>query len=82
MSVRCDAKAKAGRPFDAGVCNPSRSRSVAQISVSLADAADGGYHEYSLGRHPLELGMYVWVAPCNNSSEVEAVCVDRVFLVR
>ena len=82
VSVRCVAKSNTGRAFDAGIYDPSRSQSVAQISVSLADAADGRYHDYSLGRHPLELGMYVWVAPCNNPNDVEAVYTDRVFLVR
>jgi hypothetical protein len=82
LSIRCAATSRTGNAFEIGIYDPSTSQTVAHRLVALADSADGLYHEYSLGRHELKLGMYFWVAPFGNANEVEAIYTDRVFLVK
>ena len=82
VSIRCVARSKTGKACDVAIYDAVKKRIVGSIAVSLADVADGGYHEFSLGRHKLTSGMYIFVAPCNNPNEVEAVYIDRVFFVR
>ncbi len=82
--VRCEAKVrtKRGPAFTLGLYHTRTRRDVARKTVSLEQAADGKYHDYDLGVHALEPGMYFWVAPPGNAETVGAVYVDRIYLVR
>ncbi|HOS93365.1 MAG TPA: hypothetical protein PLQ54_08635, partial [Armatimonadota bacterium] len=79
--ARCDPAADQGSAFQIGLYDGPNRIGLAQQTVSLADAGDGAYHTYDLGVHELQPGRYVWVAP-PNSTVVNAVYVDRVFVVR
>jgi len=79
--ARCDPAADEGRAFQIGLYDGPNNTGLAQQMVPLADAGDGAYHTYDLGVHELRAGRYVWVAP-PNSTAVNAVYVDRVFVVR
>jgi len=78
--IRCEAKAKTGTAFTAGIYDNDSKRNIAGITESLEQAGDGLYRTYDLGVHLLKPGMYFWVAPPGNEA-VEAVYVDRIFLI-
>lgn len=96
ISVRCETKAATGIAFVAGIedCpiglhdrnvgmrDLVKRRRVAYRSVKIEDVRDAEYHAYDLGVHELKYPMYFWAAACANPDAVEAVYVDRVFLVR
>ena len=79
--ARCDAKAKDGPAMTMGIYDSKDKKSVAYKRVDVKDAA-GDYHVFDLGSHELCGGRYVWIAPPKRPGEVEAVYVDRIFLVR
>lgn len=79
--VRAEAKAASGPALSLGIYDTKAKKGVAHRRLSVAEAA-GGYHTVDLGVHPLNGGMYVWVAPPKRPGEVTAVYVDRIFLVR
>jgi len=80
--ARSDAKAKTGYACQMGLYDEKNRKEVARLVVKIEQAADGAYHAFDLGTHDVKPGMYFWVAPMNNPTEVNAIFVDRVFLVR
>lgn len=80
--LRCDAKAASGVALVAGVYDTREGKHVAQRSVPIAEAAGKDYKTVDLGAHTLSPGMYFWVAPVNNPGEVDAIFVDRFYLIR
>ena len=82
MVARCEAKASQGNAFNLGIWDSQSNTSVARTTVSINDAAGKEYHEYDLGVHELTPTMYMWAAPMNNSDQVEAVFVDRIYYVQ
>lgn len=81
-SIRVDAEAREGLAFTAGVYDVENRRGAGSISVELDEIADEGYQTYLLATAPLHDRMYIWVAPPERPDEVEAVWVDRIWLVR
>lgn len=79
--VRCEAKADTGPAFELGVYDPVERRPLATLTETLDNVQDGAYRVYDLGVHKLNRGTYFWVAPPNNEQTVQAVYVDRFFIV-
>ena len=65
--------------FTAGVYDSEARTSRAEIATSVADASED-YRTYPIGTVDLKPGQYIWAAPAANP-EIEAVWVDRVYLV-
>ncbi len=82
VTVRCQPKTAAGTAFVIGLYDGGARREVARRVVTIEQAADGKHHDYDLGTHELRQGLYFWVAPPGNADTVEAVYVDRIYLVR
>ena len=80
--ARCDAKAKNGSAFQIGLYDNNKAENAAGIMATLDVAGDNQYHTYDLGVHDLTPGKYFWVAPLNNPDLVDAVYVDRIFVVK
>lgn len=80
--VRCDAKPGAtGAAMGVGVYDEKGKSARAQRTVAIEESS-GGYFTVDLGVHTLSTDMYIWVAPVNNPDAMDAVYVDRVFIVR
>jgi hypothetical protein len=79
--VRCEAKASSGSAMTMGIYDARAKRGVTHRRLTVEQTAKG-YQVIDLGAHPLHGEMYVWVAPPKRPGEVNAVYVDRMFLVR
>jgi hypothetical protein len=83
LVARCDAKATSGLAMTMGIYDTQTRRGVADRRVTLEElAGKPGYQVFDLGVHKLSAGMYFWVAPPKRPGEVDAVWIDRIFLVR
>ncbi|MGI5818053.1 MAG: DUF4838 domain-containing protein [Armatimonadota bacterium] len=80
--VRVEATAEEGPAFSAGVYDVANRRSVGAVRVTLNEILDDGYHTYEVASAPLHGQMYIYVAPPGRPGEVQAVWVDRIWLVR
>jgi len=81
--VRCDASTDGGAAMTVGIYDDAERRSVVSKPVMVKAIRGKQYHTIDLGVHALGEQMYVWAAPVvRDKREVEAVYVDRVFLVR
>lgn len=80
--ARVEATAADGTVMTMGVYDSKERKGLAHLSVSADQVSDGSYHTFDLGVHNLHGGTYVWVAPPARPDEVQAVLVDRVYLVR
>ncbi|MDQ3815588.1 MAG: DUF4838 domain-containing protein, partial [Armatimonadota bacterium] len=65
--------------FTAGVWDAEARASRAQAQATVAEVAEG-YRSYLLGTMEFKPGQFIWVAPAANA-EVEAIWVDRIYLV-
>ena len=81
LTIRCDAKAPGGNACMVGLYDEQARTAVAQRVLTIEETT-AQYAVIDLGVHPLNDGMYVWVAPMNNPAEVDAVFVDRLFFMR
>lgn len=83
LRVRCDAKTDEGVAMTVGVYDDALRRSVVSREIPVKAIRGTQYRTIDLGIHALGQQMYAWAAPVvRNRDEVEAVYVDRVFLVR
>ncbi len=80
--VRCKAQATDGLAMTLGVYDYDNRRSEAHRRVNVEQIAGEKYTTIDLGTHRLTPGMYFWVAPPKRPGEVEAIYVDRVFMIR
>lgn len=80
--LRCDAKGETGAALTVGIYDSREHKTVMQRSVPVSEVAGSEYAVVDLGVHDLAAGMYLWVAPVNNPDQVEAIYVDRFFMVR
>ncbi len=81
-SVRVDASAEEGPAFSAGVYDRANREHVGGTKVNLEDIEGEGYQTCKIAEAPLTGRMYVWVAPPKRPGEVQAVWVDRMWLVK
>lgn len=81
-SVRVEASAEEGPAFTAGVYDVANRITVGSMAVELDEIEGDGYQTYEIATAPLHGRMYIYVAPPQRPGEVEAVWVDRMWLVR
>ena len=74
--------APSGGAFNFGIHDPSNHTYVARDGVSVHGGKDGEYHVYGLAVRNLRPGMYFWLAPVANGQNVEALYIDRIYLIR
>lgn len=83
LRLRCDANTDEGTAMAVGIYDDALRRAVASRPVPVKTIRGKQYQLIDLGIHSLGEQMYAWAAPVvRPKSEVEAVYVDRVFLVR
>ena len=80
--VRSEAKATDGPAMEIGVYDNEAHKNVAYRRLSVGESVGADYRVIDLGKHVLNSGMYFWFAPPKRPGEVEAVYIDRVFLIR
>lgn len=82
IALRVDAKAAAGNAAQVGLYDGKNRTGVFTQTLKIEDTAGPEYRLIDCGAYELHGGMYLWVAPVNNPTEVDAVYVDRMFVVR
>ncbi|MFW6170464.1 MAG: DUF4838 domain-containing protein [Planctomycetota bacterium] len=80
--ARAEATAEKGPAMTMGIYDTKERKSVAHKTISVKESSGTRYQTFDLGSHELDSNMYVWVAPPKRPGEVEAVFVDRIYLVR
>ena len=80
--VRCDATADDGAAMTLGIYDSDNRRSVAHRRLDIQDIRGEKYTTIDLGAHALTPGMYFWAAPPERPDDVQAVYVDRIFLIQ
>ncbi len=81
-AVRCDAKAKDGLAMTLGIYDEKARKNVAYRGPSVGETVGPEYRIIDLGTHELGDSMYFWFAPPKRPGEVDAVYIDRVFMIR
>jgi hypothetical protein len=79
--ARVKLKQKSGEAFRFGLFNNATTTHMAMESAGMGLAGDEKYHAYGMLFDSLSPGMYFWVSP-PGSSAVEAVYVDRIYLIK
>jgi hypothetical protein len=80
--ARSEAKAKDGPALEIGIYDDQARKNIAYQHPSIAESVGADYRVFDLGTHVLNGGMYFWFAPPKRPGEVDAVYIDRVFLIR
>lgn len=80
--ARVEATADDGPAMTMGIYDGQNRKGVSHQSVPVEEVSGGEYKIFDLGAHDLHGGMYVWVAPPKRPGEVQAVFVDRIYLIR
>jgi len=80
--ARVDATATTGPALSMGIYDVANQKGVAYKNVSLEGTDLSEYQLFDLGTHELNSNMYIWVAPPQRADEVQAVFVDRIYLIR
>ncbi|MEA1952705.1 MAG: DUF4838 domain-containing protein [Planctomycetota bacterium] len=79
--ARCEASGD-GKAMTMGIYDSKAKKSVSYKTLAVKDFSGKDYQVFDLGTHKLHDRMYVWCAPPKRPGEVQAVYVDRVYLVR
>ena len=82
VAIKCERKGDQGVAFTCGLYDTVDKVGIAQKTVQASEIADAEYHVYDIGEAALKQGLYLWVAPEVNSDNIEAVWVDRFFLMK
>jgi len=80
--ARCETKGTDGVAFAAGIYDTESKQSLGGVTVQCADVEGSDYYVYEIATTQLSSSAYIWVAPGENGENVEAIFVDRMFLVR
>lgn len=81
-SIRVEKKGEAGGAFTAGLYDVENKRGIGGVQIAAESVTDNQYHTFKIAESKLHDQMYIWVAPTNNPDNVEAVWVDRIWLVK
>ncbi|MDO4574995.1 MAG: DUF4838 domain-containing protein [Planctomycetia bacterium] len=79
--VRCDATATEGTAMTLGIYDWEAKKSVAHKVLNVDAIRGSAYRTIDLGTHELTGTMYLWFAPPKRPDDVQAVYVDRAFLI-
>ena len=83
LRVRCDAKTDEGAVMTVGIYDDAGRRGIVSRRLRAEAIRGKEYRLIDLGVHSLGKLTYVWAAPVvRNKREVDAVYVDRVFMIR
>ena len=83
MRVRCDANTDEGAAMTVGVYDDEARRGVVSKQLPVEAIRGKEYRLIDLGAHRLGKLTYAWAAPVvRDPGEVDAVYVDRVFMIR
>ncbi len=80
--ARSQATAKSGLAMTMGIYDSKNRKGVAHKSVSVEESNGLEYHLFDLGVHQLDNNMYIWVAPPERPDDVQAIFIDRIYLLR
>ncbi len=81
-AVRVTRTGDEGLAFTAGVYDVENRVGIGGVRIECRQIEDDAYHVYEIATGRLHGRMYIWVAPPENPDQVEAVWVDRFWLVR
>lgn len=83
LRVRCDAKTETGAALTVGIYDDAERRPIVSKQLTVEAIRGEQYRLIDLGVFGLGKSAYVWAAPVERDpGEVEAVYVDRIFLLR
>ena len=80
--ARVEATGTDGAALTMGIYDGQKRKGLAHRSIPVADLSNGEYQTFDLGTHDVNGEIYIWVAPTARPDEVQAVYVDRVYLIR
>jgi hypothetical protein len=80
--ARAKMTGKEGDAFSLGLYDSANKRDVAKKVVHCRDVAGDGYEIYKLGDIKPSTSLYFWASPADNKNNVEAIWIDRFFLVK
>ena len=81
-SIRVEATADEGPAFTGGVYDIKNRRTIGSTAVSIGDIKGDGYQTYKIATGKLHGQMYIYIAPTRRPDEVQAIWVDRMWLVK
>ena len=82
VMARSATKEKTSAAFTMGIFGPGQDGELARKVATAERAGEGKYATYDLGTHELKPGSWLWVRAPGDGELVEAVYVDRMFLIR
>ncbi len=81
--ARCEATDADAKPaMTMGIYDGAAKKRVTHKIISVKDSVGQDYRIFDLDAHELHNRMYFWCAPPKRPGEVQAVYVDRIYLVR
>ena len=80
--VRCEATATDGPAMSIGIYDLKENENVAEKNISVSEISGFEYKKIEFEPVPLSQSMYIWFAPPKREGEVQAIYIDRVFLIR
>jgi uncharacterized protein DUF4838/glycosyl hydrolase family 67 len=80
--ARVEATGTDGVAMTMGMYDTRKRKGLAERRIPVADVSDGEYQVFDLGAHDVDGEINVWIAPTARPDEVQAVYVDRIYLIR
>lgn len=80
--ARAEATASEGTTMTMGIYDSKNRKSMTHRTVTAKETASGEYQTFDLGSFAVTGDMYIWIAPPQRPDQVQAVLVDRIYLVR
>jgi hypothetical protein len=80
-AVRAEAKAKDGVALQTGIYDENANKYISNRNFSVGEIVGADYHVVDLGTHELTSTTRLWFAPPKRPGEVDAVYIDRIFLI-
>jgi len=65
-----------------GIYDINGKKNTVSQTLSVAESTGIDYRVVDLGKHARDREMYFWFAPTARPGEVDAVYIDRIFLIR
>ncbi len=80
--ARAETSASDGASMTMGIYDTQNRKALATRTVTAEETAGGEYQIFDLGSFDIHGQMYIWIAPPKRPEQVQAVFVDRIYLVR
>ena len=82
VAARCDATAADGPGMTMGIYDLKLKKNATKRTISVRELSGAKYRVFDLGVHKLNAGMNFWCAPPKRPGKVQAVYIDRIYLIR